>query len=1475
MDFVRRVLLVLCTGTFGVGTAGGEGMAVSTFAQRWRRRTSYVLCLLLVACVMPSLANADAAGCASVVDWLASANCYGPDYPNYPMYTLSCYTIPAPGNPGVTQVWGVTSSATYTFAPAMLAEYACSNDPSKNAGQGGPGTPMVGDPINASNGNKFLKESDYVGSPWLTFHRFYNSQGVTLAEMGPRWRHSFDRSLQVMGSSPTTIVMLRPDGTQEVFTKANGVWTGDTGLVDTLTEIDNAQGVLTSYTVFIGAERHIETYNTYGVLQTVTDETGQGITLTYSTASTPTSVAPKAGLLVTVTDPNGRQLNFTYTSSGNVSQVIQPDGGTLTYTYNTTGNLVSVQYPGSSTRQYVYNESALTGGTNLPNVITGVMDESGVRYASTTYNSSGEALSSSFVGNVNTTQVTYNASGTATVLYPLGFSSTLSFVTVQGVNKLAALDQACGPQCGQSWKTLTYDTSGNPASSTDFNGNITATTYNSVGLLTQQIDAQGQPTQRTTNTTWNTVLRVPLTRTVLNASGTTVAQTGWAYNSTDQTLARCEIDPTQAGSYTCAATGTVPAGVRRTTYTYCTAVDTVQCPLVGLLLSTTGPRTDLTQTTSYSYYMSSSATSCGTPGAACHQAGDLYQVTDAAGHVTTIASYDADGRITRTTDANGVNTDLTYTPRGWLASRAVGGATTSFTYTPYGSVATVTDPDNVTTTYTYDAAHRLTKITDALGNYVQYTLDAASNKTAEQVYDSTGTLHKSLTRTYNTLGQLTATMDGLNTTVFNAGYSDSYDANGNLVHSADALSIQRKLGYDALNRLVSTIANYNGTDTATQNTTTGTTYDSLDRLTQVTDPSSLVTSYQFDGLSNATGQTSPDTGTTTRTFDAAGNVLTRTDAKSITVTNTYDALNRLTSVSYADATQNIAVMYDEANSVTGCSNSSPVGRLTRIVEVSVTTVYCYDARGNITRKQQITGTGTDSTAYTYTAGNRLSSITYPSGSQASYAFDADGRIQTVTLTPVGGSAGTAVSSVSYLPFGPVVSYTLGNGQTIARTFDANYRLTDLTSPAFNLHVARDASGDITALGNAPGANPAIENYSYDPLYRLTGVTDAGASLESFTYNPTGDRLSKTGSGLATGTYSYNPNTHQLIATGNAARSVDADGNTTAITQAGSTYGFGYSARNRMTVAQANSATVGSYTYNALGQRIGKSATATERFVYNEGSQLLSEYGTSNRDYVWLGDLPVATVDETTSGGATTSTISYVTADQLGTPRAVANTSGTTIWSLPYQGNAFGEQSPTSSNGYALNLRFPGQYFDQESGLSDNGMRSFESGSGGYAQSDPMGLFGGQSSTYAYGGGNPLSFSDPMGLQNTAPAICAMCHSPVAPLPLPGTGQLSNEHSWPDAPDDTLPNTDTKPKPGCDDNDQCWTQREVETQECHWKYDDLGPEARPIFNACMARVVARWQLCLRSRGQMPENAPGEWNDSDWEGWPTIHDLRMRQ
>ncbi|GLQ95249.1 RHS repeat-associated core domain-containing protein [Dyella acidisoli] len=539
---------------------------------------------------------------------------------------------------------------------------------------------------------------------------------------------------------------------------------------------------------------------------------------------------------------------------------------------------------------------------------------------------------------------------------------------------------------------------------------------------------------------------------------------------------------------------------------------------------------------------------------------------------------------------------------------------------------------------------------------------------------------------------------------------------------------------------LSLVGNASSVMAQTANTKTTYTYDALDRVTQVTDPSGLNTTYQYDGLSDPISITSPDSGVTARTYDAAGNVLTGTDAKGNTVTYTYDVLNRRLSASYADSTQNITYTYDESNSITGCAASYPINHLTRVVQNAVTTIFCYNGQGFVTQVSQTVNGHTDVTSYARSPAGRILNITHPSGNQVNYTYDANGRVSGVTAS-TGSGTSTLVSNVTYLPFGPVSGYTLGNGQAVTRTYDANYRLTDLISPAFTLHVARDAMGDITAIGNSAGANPATETYSYDPLYRLTAVTEAdGSTLESVTYNQTGDRLSKAGSGLATGAYSYNTNTHQLTATGNAARTVDANGNTTAISQAGSTYGFGYNAQNKLILAQLNQSTTATYTYNADDERVAKTvAGTTERYNYGADSQLLSEYGATNREYVYLGDIPVANLD---TQGATTS-VTYVTADHLGAPRAVSDSSGNTVWAWAYQGNPWGEQQPTSS-GYTYNLRLPGQYFDLETGWNYNGARYYDSATGRFPQPDPIGQAGGLG-LYVYGLNNPFIYSDPDGL----------------------------------------------------------------------------------------------------------------------------------
>jgi RHS repeat-associated protein len=1117
-----------------------------------------------------------------------------------------------------------------------------------------------------------------------------------------------------------------------------------------------------SHTEFL--TRSTEQFDANGHLTAIQGQDGFTTSLTYSTASTSTSVAPGAGYLITITDPSQRSIQLTYNASGLINHVTAPEGSGYTYAYSG-ANLSSVTYPDGKLETYLYNESPNNGGATTPALLTGILDESNVRFQSYSYNASGQATNDQRAGGVASYTVTYNSDGSADVLDPLGTSRHHGMTTMFGVPYVTSVNgtcESCSPTTG--WA---YDFNGQLNQSTDFNGNVTTYQHDGEGLLTGTVEGSGSSTPRPIQTDWNDTLHVPTERRWLDYNYNIVTKTDWVYNARGQALAECRIDMSvsAAASYTCVATGTSPAGVRRSTYTYCDAVGS-GCPLVGLLLTSTGPRTDLTQITTYSYYTTSSATNCGTPGGACYQAGDLYQITDALGHLTTYASYDGAGRVTRITDANGVNTDMTYTPRGWLASRSVGGAATTFTYMPYGEVQTITDPDGIVTTFGYDSAHRLTDITDAQGNDLHYTLDAAGNRTAEQISTASGTVVHSLSRSYNALGQLTAVIDGLNQTVFNAGYSDSYDANGNLTHSADGLSIQRQQAYDALNRLQSTLDNYNGTDTATANTTTTTNQDALDRVASVTDPSGLVTTYTHDGLSNLTALQSPDSGTSTSTFDAAGNALTHTDAKGTVATSTYDALDRKTSTTYTDTTANVTYTYDEANSVTGCATSAPIGRLTRMVEYAVSTTYCYDARGNVIQKMQVVSGTTDTTAYRYTAADRLSGETTPDGTAISYAFDSDGRISGVQVTPSGSTAAsTAVSSVTYLPFGPISSYMLGNGQTVTRAYDANYRLTDLTSPALALHFAHDAMGDITALGNAPGANPATESYQYDPLYHLTSVSNSSGVLESYTYNPTGDRLSKTASGLATGTYSYTSGTHQLASIGNAPRANDANGNTTGSVIGGQTYGFAYDPRQRLSLAQANGTTVGTYLYNALGQHVYTSASNL-RFNYDQTGHVLDHYGASSRDYVWLDDLPVATVDNTSSGSVTSSTVNYVVADQLATPRAVTNGAGTVVWSWAYQGNPFGEQQPISSSGYVLNLRYPGQYYDAESNTNYNLFRTFDPPSGRYLQADPAGQAAGPS-LYAYVGNSPLMYVDPSGLQaQPNPSTPA-----PEPAPAPSTGPV--------------------------------------------------------------------------------------------------------
>ena len=114
---------------------------------------------------------------------------------------------------------------------------------------------------------------------------------------------------------------------------------------------------------------------------------------------------------------------------------------------------------------------------------------------------------------------------------------------------------------------------------------------------------------------------------------------------------------------------------------------------------------------------------------------------------------------------------------------------------------------------------------------------------------------------------------------------------------------------------------------------------------------------------------------------------------------------------------------------------------------------------------------------------------------------------------------------------------------------------------------------------------------------------------------------------------------------------------------------------------------------------------------------------------------------TTSVGNEETTVHYYINDHLSTPQRLVDAAGAISWEATYE--AFGKATITTET-VTQNHRFPGQYFDQESGLYYNWNRYYDPALGRYVTSDPIGLGGGLN-TFGYVGGNPLMYSDPKGL----------------------------------------------------------------------------------------------------------------------------------
>ena len=128
---------------------------------------------------------------------------------------------------------------------------------------------------------------------------------------------------------------------------------------------------------------------------------------------------------------------------------------------------------------------------------------------------------------------------------------------------------------------------------------------------------------------------------------------------------------------------------------------------------------------------------------------------------------------------------------------------------------------------------------------------------------------------------------------------------------------------------------------------------------------------------------------------------------------------------------------------------------------------------------------------------------------------------------------------------------------------------------------------------------------------------------------------------------------------------------------------------------------------------------------------------------------------------TGNTLYYIDTDRLGSPREVIDpVTNTIVWRWdadPFGSTAANDDPDGDGVAFTLDLRFPGQYYDSETGLHYNYFRYYDPSTGRYITSDPIGLEGGIN-TYGYVSGNPVNHIDPTGKIEGVAAVI-----PVSPL----------------------------------------------------------------------------------------------------------------
>lgn len=724
------------------------------------------------------------------------------------------------------------------------------------------------------------------------------------------------------------------------------------------------------------------------------------------------------------------------------------------------------------------------------------------------------------------------------------------------------------------------------------------------------------------------------------------------------------------------------------------------------------------------------------------------EITDSLGQCIQF-EYDEKGNLLKQTDADGAITRFQYNSQGLpsVVTDALGGEN-HLAYDERGNLVSHTDCSGNSTSYVYDKHSQLVALADSQQHTTRYQYDDSFNLTAVVYPDGTREQFS-----YDELNRLQSYTDP-------AGNVTCYevDKHSRPTVRTNALGHNLKYKYDRAGRL-SQLINENGA-------TYQFSYDPLDRLIQEQGLDGLLTRYQYDPTGNIT--------------EKVENANTQTIRKTLYLR---DKGGRLIEkyISQGKKEARTRYQYDDVGQLIGARNQHSHVTLD------------YDAVGRLLGETTASQFGEHKLQHQYDLlGNRTASI-LPSGQTIKYLYYGSGHLLQINLDD------EVVSEFIRDNLYQEVQRTQGKLST-QQHYDNLGRLThQLTATEENLPNPIDPKKAYGLLSH-PNQKDIIlsRRYQYSPTGELTQIHDSKRGSTVYGYDKLG-RILHTHTPNLEEHFAFDP-AHNILPVTDSKKSFKAIHNNRLEVYEDKRYRyddfgnliekkigrhtaqiFEYDAEHQLirTATDKRGVTqTTNYVYDPFGRRIGKKDQFNHTHFLWDGNRLFSETrGSRQKSYVYEQDsfVPVAQVlshlekDEeqryvSPTASAKHQELLYYHVDHLGTPKELTNKEGHYIWAAEYKtwGNTVkieypeidekakqgGNQGRTVSiqqykSDYSQNLRFQGQYFDEETGLHYNRFRYYDPDIGRFISQDPIGLLGGDN-LYQYAD-NPVIWTDAVGL----------------------------------------------------------------------------------------------------------------------------------